>query len=73
MPSPVTEIATIVLKPDVSIGEGEATQIWQSTLNTVSKQPGFQKYYYGLQIENPKTLSLLVGGSIAQSGFHSIC
>ena len=73
MSQPVTEVATIVLLPDINIEHGPGADIWQSTLKTLSLQPGFQKYYYGLHIEDNKVLTLLVGELITTAAAHQRC
>src|SRR6266536_842100 len=64
MAQPVTECATIVLKPGVDIeGHTQEAKIWKETLKIVSEQDGYQREYYGRQLENPNVLMLLIGMS----------
>lgn len=62
---PVTEYATIPLASGSAIELDDplspAGKSWQATLDTVSSQPGYQRAYYGTQVENPNTLQLLIG------------
>ncbi|KAL6714538.1 hypothetical protein ACLMJK_007963 [Lecanora helva] len=60
--APATEIATLPLASgaDIEDSNSPAGKVWQSTLDTVSDQPGFQRAYYGRQIENSSVLQLLV-------------
>ncbi|KAL2058849.1 hypothetical protein ABVK25_000141 [Lepraria finkii] len=45
-----------------------AGKVWQSTLDTVSQQDGFQRAYYGREIENPSVVQLLVGEKFSKLG-----
>ncbi|KAH6675474.1 hypothetical protein B0J14DRAFT_586569 [Halenospora varia] len=61
MAPPVTECATITLKPGVEIeGSTPEAQIWKETLMTVSQQPGYQRAHYGRQLENSTQVILLI-------------
>lgn len=65
MTQPVTEIAYITLKPGLTVeGDTPAAQVWKDTLETVSAQEGFQKYYYGTQLEREDVLMFLIGKSL---------
>lgn len=61
--APVTEIATIPLAAGATIEDphSPAGKVWQSTLDTVSAQDGFQKAYYGREVEDPRVLQFFVG------------
>jgi uncharacterized alpha-E superfamily protein len=63
MPSPVTEVATITFKPgaDLSSPSTPAAKAWSETLSTVSQQDGYQRAYWGHQLENPNIILLLIG------------
>ena len=61
--APATELATIPLVSGATIEDpnSPAGKIWQSTLDTVSQQEGFQRSYWGREVENPSVLQLFVG------------
>ena len=61
--APATEIATIPLTAGSKIEDPEspAGKVWQSTIDTVSSQPGYQRLYYGREVENPSVVQLFVG------------
>lgn len=63
MHSPVTEVATITFKPgaDLSSPSTPASKAWSETLSTVSQQAGYQRAYWGHQLENPNIVLLLIG------------
>lgn len=62
MANPVTEIVYITLKPDISVDTpGPAANVWQETLSTIASQDGYLGLRYGLQLENPGSLMLLIG------------
>jgi len=58
----VTEIAFIPLKAGVDVNDenNPGYQAWQDTLSTVSQQAGYQRAYYGPELEDPSTLQLLI-------------
>ncbi|TVY28969.1 hypothetical protein LHYA1_G001638 [Lachnellula hyalina] len=62
MPSPVTECATITLKPGIDLGTSgtDSAQAWNETLATVAKQAGYQRSYWGRQLENPNIVVWLI-------------
>lgn len=61
--APATELATIPLVSGATIEDADspAGKVWQSTLDTVSQQEGYQRSYWGREIENPSVLQLFVG------------
>jgi hypothetical protein len=63
MPSSVTEICYLTLKPglDLEAPDSTAAQTWNDIVTTVSQQEGYQNSYWGRQIENPNELLLLIG------------
>lgn len=63
--APATELATIPLVAGATIEDANspAGKVWQSTLDTVSAQDGYQKAYYGREVENPSVLQFFVGVS----------
>ena len=63
--APATEIATLPLASGAAIEDpnSSAGKVWQSTLDTVSQQDGFQRAYYGREVENPSVLQLFIGAS----------
>ncbi|CAD6573718.1 MAG: hypothetical protein ASARMPREDX12_006216 [Alectoria sarmentosa] len=67
--APATELATIPLASGAAIEDADspAGKVWQSTLDTVSQQDGFQRAYYGREVENQSVLQLFIGSSIPSS------
>ena len=63
--APATELATIPLVSGATIEDADspAGKIWQSTLGTVSQQEGYQRSYWGREVENPSVLQLFIGKS----------
>lgn len=61
--APATEIATLPLVAGASIEDPDspAGKVWQSTLDTVADQDGFQRAYHGRQVENQSVLELFIG------------
>ncbi|KAL9637211.1 MAG: hypothetical protein Q9164_002338 [Protoblastenia rupestris] len=59
---PVTELATLPLQTGAEIENpnSPAGKVWTATLDTVSQQPGYQRAYYGRELENPSLLQLFV-------------
>ena len=60
--APVTEIAYLPLKTGCNPSEANspAASAWQNMLKTVLDQPGAQRAYWGLEVENPSMLRLFV-------------
>lgn len=60
--TPATELATIPLVSGATIEDADspAGKIWHTTLDTVSQQEGFQRCYWGREVENPSVLQLFV-------------
>jgi hypothetical protein len=56
-----TEVVYIPIKPGLDLSSGETKETWESTLNTIAKQPGVKALYWGRQIESPDTVQMLVG------------
>ncbi|KAF7506258.1 hypothetical protein GJ744_012066 [Endocarpon pusillum] len=56
--APTTEIAVLTLKPDTPIEDisTPAGQIFNQMLNSIQSQSGFQRQYWGRQLENPNHL-----------------
>lgn len=61
--APTTEVAILTLKPDAPIEDVStpAGQIFNQMLNTIKSQSGFQRQYWGRQLENPNHLVLSIG------------
>ncbi|KAG9241144.1 hypothetical protein BJ878DRAFT_246771 [Calycina marina] len=57
MASPVTEITTVTLKPNIDL---EAPGPWLDTLATIASQDGYIGLQYGRQLEEPDMLMLLI-------------
>lgn len=66
--APATEIATLPLFAGATIEDPDspAGKVWQSTLDTVSAQDGFQRAYYGREVENQSVVQLLIGEARAR-------
>ena len=62
MPPPATEVATIPLKAGAFIEDldSPAGKIWSEMLETASQQEGYQRAYYGRELEDPRVVQLLV-------------
>ncbi|KAK4693665.1 hypothetical protein P7C71_g3776, partial [Lecanoromycetidae sp. Uapishka_2] len=62
MATPATEIATIPLSAGANIEDpsSAAGKVWQATLDTVSQQDGYQRAYYGREVENQSVLQFFV-------------
>lgn len=65
----VTEFAFIPLLAGANIEDPStsAGTVWKECLATAEKQKGFQRLYWGRQIENPSVLEFLVGEFIQLS------
>lgn len=62
MPTPVTEIASITLKPGAEIeGSSETAKVWKQTIETIREQEGYQRLYYGRAVEDEGLLMLFIG------------
>jgi hypothetical protein len=61
--SPVTEIATLFLKAgtDIEDQSSPTSKIAQEAFSTISSQPGFQRIYYGPELEDASLLQLFIG------------
>ncbi|KAF2086238.1 hypothetical protein K490DRAFT_44464 [Saccharata proteae CBS 121410] len=58
--SPVTEIATLTLKPGTDVKSGEGAKVIESALGTIARQPGYQRCYLGTQVEKPNVLNMFI-------------
>lgn len=60
-----TEIATLPLKAGSNIEDPNASShgVWQSVLDTIATQDGYQRLYWGRRVEAPNEISLLIGKS----------
>ena len=58
----VTEIATIPLKADATFEDSAspAGKVWASVIDTIAEQNGYQRLYYGREVEDSKNLHLVV-------------
>jgi hypothetical protein len=63
--SPVTEIATLFLKAGIDLEDPSSlpAKAAQEAFNTISSQPGFQRIYYGPELEDSSILQLFIGAS----------
>ena len=61
--APATEIATFPLITGATIEDPDSSagKVWQSILDTVSAQDGFQRAYYGRKVENQSVVQFLIG------------
>ncbi len=60
--APNTEFATLPLKAGLNISDPNTAggSVFQLLLTTILNQPGAQRVYWGLQIENPSELELFI-------------
>lgn len=74
MAAPATEIATLPLSSGANIEDpsSAAAKVWQATLDTVSQQDGFQRAYYGREVENQSVVQLLIGKSFTDRGVATL-
>ena len=58
-----TEIATLplVAGSDINDPDSAAGKVLAEMVSTLSKQEGYQRAFYGLQVENQSILDFLVG------------
>jgi hypothetical protein len=56
---PVTELATLRLKPDIDV-YGLESSIWKDILQTISVQAGFTSLTWGLKVEDSRVLILCI-------------
>ena len=66
MANPVTEIATVPLRAGITVGDVHSpapkiSVVWKIFLMVVSAREGFQRCYFGQQIENSHMLDLFIG------------
>lgn len=63
MSGPVTEICFLPLLDGAKLEDPDSddSRVLRTALSTLEDQDGFQKAYYGRQIENPEILQLHVG------------
>lgn len=61
--APATEIATFPVAAGATIEDSSSSagKAWQSILDTVAAQDGYQRLYYGREVENPSVVQLLIG------------
>ena len=57
-----TEVASIPLKAGARFEDvnSHAGKVWASVIDIIARQPGFQRLYYGREIENDKNITLVV-------------
>lgn len=64
MSESTAEVAYLPLKAGVGgLDKGDSPKIWNDTLKTVTSQPGCKGAYWGIQIEHPDIIELVVGMS----------
>ena len=70
--APVTEIATMPLKAGAHVEDTNSAShaVWQSILDTVSSQDGFQRLYWGRRVEAPNEITVLIGETPCQSALQ---
>ena len=61
--APVTEIARLPLISSANVDDPSCSsgQIWHDTILTFSSQDGFQRAYYGREVDDQSLLHLLIG------------
>jgi hypothetical protein len=61
--SPVTEVATLSLKAgtDVENPSSPAYAVAQEAFSMISSQPGFQRAFWGRELEDESILQLFIG------------
>ncbi|OCL07822.1 hypothetical protein AOQ84DRAFT_354782 [Glonium stellatum] len=57
---PTTEVVVLPLLPGLDLGSGDAKALWESILKTISEQPGYQKMFWGRQVEHPDIAQLCI-------------
>jgi hypothetical protein len=59
----ITEITLLPIQPNAKISDSKtpAGSAWAKYLATIASQPGFHRYYWGLQVKHPEILEILVG------------
>ena len=58
-----TEIVMIPLLPGLDLDTGDAKEILDSIFSTIADQPGYQKIFYGRQVEHPDILQACISKS----------
>lgn len=60
--APATEIAHFPIDATANLEDPQSPSgaIWQSTLDTISQQDGYQRLYWGRRIEDPHLITFLV-------------
>ncbi|KAG9238799.1 hypothetical protein BJ875DRAFT_449962 [Amylocarpus encephaloides] len=67
-PPPVTEAATLTLKPGVNVdGDTEESHAWAGILKTICEQEGFISLTCGAKVEDERSLVLMVDWTSHQS------
>jgi len=63
MPSPATEIAIfpVLVGANLEDPNSPTGKVWHSVLDTVSSQEGFQRAYFGREVEDQSMVQLLIG------------
>ena len=61
--APTTEIATISLVSGSNIGDpdNDAAVVFKECGDIITQQEGYQKMDFGMGVENPTTLQLVIG------------
>ncbi len=64
--APATEIAILPLAIGAKLEDPNSPThtIWQSCLDTIASQEGYQRLYWGRKVEAPNVLQLLIGTSL---------
>jgi len=55
-----TEVVTLPFLPGLDLGAGDPKEAWDSVLRTVADQPGYQKIFWGRQVEHPDIVQLCI-------------
>lgn len=74
MSSPATEIALLPFSPGANVEDpcSQAAKSWRSIIGTVAAQEGFQRLYWGRQIESPNLVDFFVGRCHVTLSRHSV-
>lgn len=64
--APATEIAILPLAVGAKVEDANSPShaIWHSCLDTIARQEGYQRLYWGRRVETPNVLQLLIGASL---------
>ena len=66
MPSPATEVVSFPLPAGAEIKnpDSAAGKVFKDVLGTLFQQEGYQRSYFGRQVENSNTIDLYIGENL---------